>query len=140
MSATRPDCVEKVRPATLRSTRGSSRRTALALGIAAFVCAISAHALAADIAPTRAEKTGASGRAPASAVFCLFELPGGANGTKRLINLIGVQYLELSSDQLRIFYGGGNLGAGYEARIALKGREEGQDLIARMQKAAQECR
>ncbi len=116
------------------------RRTALALGIAAFVCAISAHTLGADVAPTRGDKTAAAGRAAGSITFCLFELPGSANGTKRLINLIGVQYLELGSDQLRIFYGGGNLGAGYEARIALKGRDEGQDLIARMQKAAQECK
>jgi len=116
------------------------RRTALALGIAAFVCAISARAQAADIAPARADKTGASGRAAGSITFCLFELPGSSSETRRLINLVGVQYVELSSDQLRIFYGGGNMGSGYEARIALKSREEGQDLITRMQKAAQECK
>ncbi len=116
------------------------RRTALALGIAAFVCTISARAQAADVAPTRADKTGASGRAAGSITFCLFELPGSSSETRRLINLVGVQYVELSSDQLRIFYGGGNMGGGYEARIALKRREDGQDLIARMQKAAQECK
>ena len=85
MSATRPDCTEKVRPTKLRSARGSMRRTALALGIAAFVCAISARAQAADIAPARADKTGASGRAAGSITFCLFELPGSSSETRRLI-------------------------------------------------------
>jgi hypothetical protein len=115
-------------------------RTALALGSAAFLCASPAPAQRADSAPARAYKTAASARPAGSITFCLFELPGNSSDTRRLINLVGVQYMELSGDQLRIFYGGGNLGAGYEARIGLKSREEGQDVIARMQKAAQECK
>jgi len=90
--------------------------------------------------PAQADKSAASGRAPASATFCLFELPGSSDGTRKLINLISVQFMELSSDQLRIYYGGGNLGSGYEVRVLLKSSAEGPELIARMQKAAQECK
>lgn len=73
-----------------------------------------------------------------SASFCLFELPG--DGTvRRLINLGIVQYVELSRDELRIAYGGGNLGSGHEARLPLKTAEEGVALVRRMQQTARGC-
>ena len=74
-----------------------------------------------------------------SAGFCLFEVPDSSSRVKRLINLNIVQYLDLAGDELRIAYGGGNLGSGYEIRIPIKGREQGQQVIARMQQTAQEC-
>jgi hypothetical protein len=76
---------------------------------------------------------------PASSAFCLFEVPAGG-GIRKLINLGIVQYVELGSDDVRIFFGGGNLGGGHEARIPLKSREDGPALIARMQKTAQDCK
>jgi hypothetical protein len=76
---------------------------------------------------------------PASAAFCLFEVPG-SGGTRKFVNLGIVQYLELTANEVRIYYGGGNLGSGHEARIPLKGQEDGPALIARMQQAAQECK
>jgi len=81
-----------------------------------------------------------SGAGAASSAFCLFELPSAPGGARRLINLGIVQYVELAGDELRIAYGGGNLGSGYEARLALKNEEQGLELLARMQKTARECK
>ena len=79
------------------------------------------------------------GPAAGSASFCLFEVPDSGARAMRLINLGIVQYVELTAEDLRIAYGGGNLGAGYEVRIPVKNREQGQQVIARMQQTAQEC-
>jgi hypothetical protein len=81
-----------------------------------------------------------SGEAAASSAFCLFEVPSVSGGARRLINLGIVQYVELADGELRIAYGGGNLGSGYETKIALKSKEQGLDLLARMRKTARACK
>jgi hypothetical protein len=92
-----------------------------------------------DPAPVAAPAgEGVTGKAGNSA-FCLFEVPG-SGGVRRFVNLGIVQYVELGAEDVRIYYGGGNLGSGHEARIPLKSRDDGPALIARMQKAAQECK
>lgn len=80
------------------------------------------------------------GETEASSAFCLFEIPPVSGGARRLINLGIVQYVDLADDELRIAYGGGNLGSGYEAKIALKSKEQGLELLARMRKTARECK
>lgn len=81
----------------------------------------------------------ASRNAVGSTAFCLFELPAEA-GNQRLLNLAAVQYMDLARDELKIVYGGGNLGGGYELKIPFKSRDDAQALIRRMQHAARECR
>lgn len=76
--------------------------------------------------------------APASAAFCLFEFP--ADGEKRAwLNLGIVQYIELRPAELRIYYGGGNLGSGHELRMPIAGADEGLAIMQRMQAAAAAC-
>lgn len=75
-----------------------------------------------------------------STSFCLYELPGGDNGKRRWINLGIVQYVEASPNEVRIAYGGGRFGSGYEARIPVAGAEEALGHIERMRKAAAACR
>jgi len=76
--------------------------------------------------------------APGTSAFCLFELPGG--GEKRLfINLTIVQYVELSRNEVKIAYGGGNFGSGHVARLPAKTPEERDALLARLQKTARDC-
>ncbi|HET7776552.1 MAG TPA: hypothetical protein VFK74_09305 [Azospira sp.] len=72
-----------------------------------------------------------------SAAFCLFEI---APDTERRLwlNLGIVQYLEWRPNELRIFYGGGNLGSGHEYRLAA-GKEEARAFIEKMQAAAALC-
>lgn len=77
-------------------------------------------------------------RPPAANTFCLFELPREGD-TQRLVNLAIVQYVDITKEELRIYFGGGNLGSGHEARIAVKGRAEALDWVARMQAAAHDC-
>ncbi len=107
------------------------------LTFAALLISACAHGQSAgEPAPAAGEALAAK---PASSAFCLFEVPA-SGGTRKLLNLGIVQYIDLSADEVRIYYGGGNLGGGHEVRIALKSRDEGPALIARMQKAAQECK
>jgi len=75
-----------------------------------------------------------------ASAFCPFELPpSGESNNRRLVNLNIVQYVELSKDELLLTYGGGNLGDGHRARIALKNPEEGVEMIQRMKQTASEC-
>ncbi|WP_079435258.1 hypothetical protein [Zoogloea sp. LCSB751] len=74
----------------------------------------------------------------ASAGFCLFPLPSDS-GVQRWINLGIVQYVDVRPDEVRIYFGGGNLGSGHEARIPAKGREEADALLARLRRAAAAC-
>lgn len=78
--------------------------------------------------------------ADGSGGFCLFELPDDGSGKHRYINLTIVQFVELGKDELKITYGGGALGSGYEAKVALKTPEEGKALLERMRKTAADCR
>lgn len=73
-----------------------------------------------------------------SASFCLYELPT-RDGATRFINLGIAQYVELNRERVRITYGGGNFGSGYDADIAVGSREEGLELIRRIQQTAREC-
>lgn len=84
---------------------------------------------------------GAAEPAPApagSTAFCLFALPAD-NGTQRFINLGIVQYVDLRADELRIYFGGGNLGSGHEARIPVKSRDEADAVLARLRTTAARC-
>ena len=80
---------------------------------------------------TRAQDAG-------SAAFCLFPLPAD-NGTQRAINLGIVQYVDVRADEVRIGYGGGNLGSGYEARIPIRSKDEGDAVLARLRRTAATC-
>ena len=73
-----------------------------------------------------------------STAFCLFPLPAD-NGTQRYINLGIVQYVEAAKDELRIAYGGGNLGSGHEARFPVKSREDANAVLDRMRRTAAAC-
>lgn len=81
--------------------------------------------------PVFAEEAGSS-------AFCLFPLPSDS-GVQRWINLGIVQYVDVRPDEVRIYFGGGNLGSGHEARIPAKGREEADALLARLRHAGAVC-
>lgn len=76
--------------------------------------------------------------APGSTAFCLFPLPPD-NATQRHINLGIVQYVDLRADEVRIAFGGGNLGSGHEARIPVRGRDEADAVLARLRETATRC-
>lgn len=84
------------------------------------------------------QTTGALAQATGSTAFCLFPVPADG-GVQRWINLGIVQYVEVRNDDVRIYYGGGNLGSGYEARIPVKGREEAEAVLARLRRSAALC-
>lgn len=73
-----------------------------------------------------------------STAFCLFPVPTD-EGARRWINLGIVQYVEARQNDVRIYYGGGNLGSGHEARIPVKSREEADALLARLRRSAALC-
>jgi len=73
-----------------------------------------------------------------STAFCPFALPG-ENGTQRSINLGIVQYIDLRADEVKIAFGGGNLGSGHEARIPVKSRDEAELVLARLRQTAARC-
>lgn len=74
-----------------------------------------------------------------SPAFCLFELP--AAGEKRVwINLGIVQYVEAGAGEVKIVYGGGNLGSGHETRVPVKTYEESEELLRRIRQTAQNCK
>ena len=75
---------------------------------------------------------------PGSTAFCPFALPA-ENGTQRSINLGIVQYIDVRADEVKIAFGGGNLGAGHEARIPVKSRDEADAVLARLRETATRC-
>lgn len=85
-------------------------------------------------APALAADTPSAG----SGNFCLFALPPDGT-TTRWVNLGIVQYVEVRPENVVITYGGGNLGAGYEARIPVKTREEASAVLSRLRQSAEEC-
>ena len=82
----------------------------------------------------------AAGAAAGSTAFCLFELPAEEAGRRRWINLGIVQYVEAARGEVKIAYGGGNLGAGHEARVPLGIGETAEAVLERMRRAAAACR
>lgn len=83
------------------------------------------------VPPAMAEDAG-------STAFCLFPLPSDS-GVQRWINLGIVQYVDVRPDEVRLYFGGGNLGSGHEARIPVKGREEAEQTLARLRHVAAAC-
>lgn len=75
---------------------------------------------------------------PASTGLCLLEVPGNS-ATTRYVNLAIVQYVEISKERLRLVFGGGNFGAGYEADFPVKTREEALAQLRRIEQQAQRC-
>ncbi|MCK6393223.1 hypothetical protein [Zoogloea sp.] len=84
------------------------------------------------------QASGALAQATGSTAFCLFPVPADG-GVQRWINLGIVQYVEARNDDVRIYYGGGNLGSGHEARIPVKSREEAEAVLARLRRSAALC-
>ncbi|WP_347248498.1 hypothetical protein [Zoogloea sp.] len=73
-----------------------------------------------------------------STAFCLFPVPADG-GVQRWINLGIVQYVDVRADEVRLYYGGGNLGSGHEARIPVKSRDEADTILARLRRSAALC-
>ena len=73
-----------------------------------------------------------------STSFCPFPLPA-ENGTQRSINLGIVQYIDVRADEVKIAFGGGNLGSGHEARIPVQNRDEADAVLARLRQTAARC-
>ncbi len=84
------------------------------------------------------QATGTLAQATGSTAFCLFPVPADG-GVQRWINLGIVQYVEARNDDVRIYYGGGNLGSGHEARIPVKSREEADAVLSRLRRSAALC-
>ena len=109
----------------------------LLLIVALFGCA--AGGLPPTLAAAPSAPAAAAGAGPAgSTAFCLFALPP-ESGLQRWINLGIVQYVEARADLVVIAYGGGNLGGGYEAKIAVKNADEAQTLLTRLRQTAEDC-
>ena len=75
-----------------------------------------------------------------STAFCLYEIPADEAGKRRWINLGIVQYVDATRTELKIAYGGGSFGSGYEARIPVASLEEALAALDKMRKAAASCR
>jgi hypothetical protein len=75
---------------------------------------------------------------PGSTSFCLFEVPVHSE-KKMFINLGIVQYIEVLRDELRISYGGGNLGSGHEVRVPIKSVDEANVFLQRLKQTAADC-
>jgi hypothetical protein len=108
---------------------------AVCLVVSCAVCGRPANAAAATN-----DGNGAVAEGGGSAGFCLFELPLPSAPVRRLINLSIVQYVELTGEELRIYYGAGNLGNGHEAKMPLKSREQGLEILSRMRQTARNCK
>ncbi len=73
-----------------------------------------------------------------AATFCPWKVPSDAK-TERFINLTVVQFVDLGDEDVKIAFGGGNLGSGYDIRIQTKNRDDGSKIIKSMQDAAKLC-
>ncbi|MBK9520335.1 MAG: hypothetical protein KBA96_06125 [Rhodocyclaceae bacterium] len=81
-----------------------------------------------------------AGTGNGSTAFCLYELPLDEFGRRRWINLGIVQYVEAKDLDLRIYYGGGSFGSGYEAKLVLAKPEDAAATIEKLRKTAAACR
>jgi ribosome-associated translation inhibitor RaiA len=75
-----------------------------------------------------------------STAFCLYEVPSDEPGKRRWINLGIVQYVEATRTELRIYFGGGSLGSGHEAKIPFASMEEAAAIMEKLRKTAAACR
>jgi hypothetical protein len=88
--------------------------------------------------PAPAQAPAAAPAGAGSTAFCLFEVPGD-DGRRKWINLGIVQYVELGRNDLRLYFGGGNFGGGYETRISVANPADGLALMDRIRQAAAAC-
>lgn len=72
--------------------------------------------------------------------FCLYEVPTDDGGRRRWVNLGIVQYVEATPGDVRLVFGGGNLGSGHEVKIPMASKEQGLAFVDTLRKAAGECR
>lgn len=86
--------------------------------------------------PSEAASSSASG---GSTAFCLYELPPEGD-KRRWVNLGIVQYLEFNKTEIRMYYGGGNLGSGHEARFPATDAAQVDEILGRLRQAAANCR
>lgn len=77
---------------------------------------------------------------PGSTAFCLYEIPVDEAGKRRWINLGIVQYVEVTSADLKILYGGGSFGSGHEVKIPISSKEEVATIMEKMRRVAAACR
>lgn len=77
---------------------------------------------------------------PGSTAFCLYEIPTDETGKRRWINLGIVQYVEATRTELKISYGGGGFGSGYEAKIPVASMEDALVVLEKMRRVAAACR
>ncbi len=77
---------------------------------------------------------------PGSTAFCLYEVPVDETGKRRWINLGIVQYVEATRTEVKIAYGGGAFGSGYDAKIPVTGMEEALTVVEKIRKVAAACR
>lgn len=78
--------------------------------------------------------------AAGSTAFCLFEVPTDDGNRRRWVNLGIVQYVEAGRDEVRLVFGGGNLGSGHEARIPMASRDDSLAFVERLRQVAGGCR
>ena len=95
---------------------------------------------AAALALVGARTTFAQPVIPGSTAFCLYELPMDDSGKRRWINLGIVQYVEATRTEVKISYGGGAFGSGYDAKIPVQNMEEALTTLEKMRKVAAACR
>lgn len=108
------------------------------LTTAKFLLSQAALATLAWAPPVHAESPPAT--VSGSASFCLYELPVGEDGKRRWLNLGIVQYIELNRNELRLYYGGGNFGGGYEVRLPLASPTQAEETLDRLRQAATACK
>lgn len=104
--------------------------------------AVAAHADCCNAQPTSSSSplSSPSSSPQGSPAFCLYELPADDNGKRKWINLGIVQYIDLGRSDLRIYYGGGNFGGGYEEKIPVANAADGLLQLDRMRQMAAACR
>ena len=90
-------------------------------------------------AASLANEVAAQTHIPGSSAFCLFELPSEDPTRRRWINLGIVQYIEATPTELKIAYGGGSFGSGFEVKIPLAKPEEALVVLEKLRKAAAAC-
>jgi hypothetical protein len=95
---------------------------------------------AATLALVGVQATFAQPVIPGSTAFCLYEVPTDESGKRRWINLGIVQYVEATRTEVKISYGGGAFGSGYDARIPVTSMEEALTTLEKMRKVAAACR
>jgi hypothetical protein len=77
---------------------------------------------------------------PGSTAFCLYELPSNEDGKRRWVNLGIVQYVEFSRNELKVYYGGGNLGSGHEAKFPISSTAQLEETLNKIKQTAANCR